>query len=471
MWRAEDMLVYGERLERLMSSDAAKEDVDKTFQALLVSQQYPAYIVAHTGRDGTEAAIGSLWAKSAQLYLDAAAGATPGSFEHAKYITMLTGWHAGPLFVDFLASSQDFNWVHYFGKEGSRIKESLDAYERYHERLTVVLTYLLTFDGMCCLTSVPFPLFARWGDVESARSTSDRCMKLFEGILQGPTGKAPCAFPYGTTMWPQMLYLLGKDADAVEFMKRMKVDGPNADATFDLLAKQSTFINARGEKTKLVSARDLAWQSKVMWLLVSGDDPSVLDKLPSADDLAQVGLDESCYPGHCHARMNSTFELLWVALACEKYDRLDQALSFAAMSVESDMAKGGQPLQWVLSLALCCRGRVLAKHKRKVAEATKAFDSALAVARSCGYSGFEMMAAQDKKRCVPAVALYMYALCYIAKEEVSAANVGQKFVIDRVLPALFLWPVRLLFWHLPAAGVCQRAQTSGQPRARHLNWQ
>ena len=111
---------------------------------------------------------------------------------------------------------------------------------------------------------------------------------------------------------------------------------------------------------------------------------------------------------------------------------------------------------------------VLAKQNMKVAEATKAFDSALAVARSCGYSGFEMMAAQDKKRCVPAIALYMYALCSIAKEEVSATNVGQKLVIDRVLLALFLWPVRLLFWYLPAAGVCQQAQASGQPRA---NWQ
>ena len=69
------------------------------------------------------------------------------------------------------------------------------------------------------------------------------------------------------------------------------------------------------------------------------------------------------------------------------------------------MTVGGQPLQWVLSLALCCRGRVLAKQK-KAAEATAAFDSALSVARRCGYNAFELMAAQDKARCVPTVALY-----------------------------------------------------------------
>ena len=399
------MRVYGKRLELLLSSDAAKEDVDKTFQVLQVLQQYPAFVFGHTGRDGTEAAIGPLWEKTAQLYLDAAAGAAPGSFEHAKCITMLTGWHAAPLFIDFMARSEDFSWEYYFGEKGGRIIESLDAYEQYHERLSVVLTSMLSLDGMCCLSSVPFPLFARWGDVEFASSTSDRCMKMYEKILQGPTGKAPPAIPYGHTMWPQMLYLLGRDADAVAFMKRMKVDGPNAVATFDLLATQSTFVNARGENTKLVSAHDLAWQSKVMWLLVSGDDPSVLDELPSADALAKVGNQESCVPGHCHARMNGSFELLWVALALEKHELSDEALSFADMSTESDMTVGGQPLQWVLSLALCCRGRVLAKQK-KAAEATAAFDSALAVARSCGYNAFELMAAQDKARCVPTVALY-----------------------------------------------------------------
>ena len=55
---------------------------------------------------------------------------------------------------------------------------------------------------------------------------------------------------------------------------------------------------------------------------------------------------------------------------------------------------------------------------------------------------------------------------YSAKEAPSATNVDQKAAIDRVLPALFLWPGRLLFccMQVCAEGLGRRSRsTSGTP--------
>ena len=85
---------------------------------------------------------------------------------------------------------------------------------------------------------------------------------------------------------------------------------------------------------------------------------------------------------------------MWAALAFERFGQSERALAFAAKSLETDPAAGGNPNQWLQSFALSCRGRVLAALGDAV-EAEAAFENALAVVAGREYWFIEACIVHD----------------------------------------------------------------------------
>ena len=136
----------------------------------------------------------------------------------------------------------------------------------------------------------------------------------------------------------------------------------------------------------MIAAEQSQFMTKVFWTLATGDSSHLdLDRLPAASDWAligQVGGPGSKFNPGVMAFMNST---VWAALAFERLGRGGPALEWAAQALEDDLLLAGNENFLSRTLALGCRGRVLAATPGREAEAAAAFEDATAAAQHRGH--------------------------------------------------------------------------------------
>eukprot|EP01052_Picozoa_sp_SAG31_P032984 SAG31_NODE_3673_length_3999_cov_2.498974_5_plen_187_part_00 len=153
----------------------------------------------------------------------------------------------------------------------------------------------------------------------------------------------------GITEWPQILYLLSRNADAVKFLREATADWHNIIHTMSDIADRTPLIQ-RGRCVRLpglMNDVDLIWTIRALWVLVSNDEDisadQILSELPAAEDLANFGVFEDGDEKKCMhvSHMCCWTSLCWPALALEKLGQQDAALEYAEKELERDQTKGG----------------------------------------------------------------------------------------------------------------------------------
>ena len=152
----------------------------------------------------------------------------------------------------------------------------------------------------------------------------------------------------------------------------------------------------------MIAAEQTKFVTKVLWVLATGDSSHLdLDRLPAASDWALIGL-----VGGPGSKLNLGVTLFmnscsWAALAFERLGRGGLALEWSAQALEDDPLLAGNENFLTRTLALGCRGRVLAATPGREAEAAAAFEDATAAAQHRGYNLLEAATLTDRQERLP----------------------------------------------------------------------
>lgn len=133
----------------------------------------------------------------------------------------------------------------------------------------------------------------------------------------------------------------------------------------------------------MVSLKRCVWQIKSLCVL-NMDVPEAkatawLQSLPDNDTFIAISVTMGTF---CFgAQYNGVYHTCWIALACEKVGLYEDAIRFADLQLEPDMAKAGSPMvKWPQVIALACKGRALVKLGRREG-ALAAFQAAITTSK------------------------------------------------------------------------------------------
>ena len=289
---------------------------------------------------------------------------------------------------------ETFDWDKCFGSGGGLLIEASQTYD--FDRMHRYCVAKHSWDGNI-RPNIHSPLVFHWGDLESGNACVDRGLSGFKRLMMEATPDA-CTVALGYSEWPASLYLLGRNADAAEFMRQCKADWDSADDTYAELTQRLPLMGRQDEQA-FWSPEDFAWNCKMLFVLVSDDvftAEQVLADLPEPEVLANLGV--MCTPdgtrmlhlGHLH----SWTGLVWPALALEKLGQYEKALAYANKALDKDQTQGGSPVAWHHSLTHRCRGRILAA-AGQMDDARDAFEEALSCIELRGYWLLEALAVHD----------------------------------------------------------------------------
>ena len=415
-WDPDDLVTYEPRLQPLLESNASLDNVEGRASVFLMTTYYPAlFSVQRTGAaspppEEYSFAVHSF--TSMMMYVNAAEQAEPGSRKRARLLALAWNLNSGCAFVDMMSDAKcppdrtgvRFSWDVAFGPRGSLLNELAVSYDFATHHKLCLATH--SFDANL-RTSWTFPFFARWGDLKSAHANCDRSVRNFKQFIQEPV-------PDGATLglmlceWPQMLYLLGREADAAELLTLAKADWTNADKTLQQLAARTPLFSmdeatppAPSPGGAFLSAKDMTWQIKMLFVLCTDEElevsaEQILAELPSPEELGKLGVWRGpdgislLHLGHYIAWTS----VLWAALALEKLGQGEAAMTYATKVLDTDQTQGGGHCGWQQSLAHRCRGRLLAA-SGELDLARVAFVEAETSAAAHGYWMFEALAVKD----------------------------------------------------------------------------
>ena len=404
-WDPADSPVYGPRLGALKDSAAAKENIERSADIFLMIEFYPElFTVVRKGLGTPEELLFGQYAYTwVRIWVDAAQAEQTGSGTRNRYLSLAFSLNVGVAWIDVMTETLDyprhetletFDWDKAFGIGGSLLVEASKIYD--FDRMHRYCVDKHSFDGNCRPIHNT-ALLLHWGDLESANACADRGLSNYKRLLSEAMPDA-MTVATGACDWPASLYLLGRSADAAEFLRQAKADWDTAAETYEELTERLP-IMGRPQDGSFMSTEDFAWNCKMLYVLVSDDvftAEQVLADLPEPEELANLGV--MCTPdgtrmihlGH-YISMTS---LVWPALALEKLGQYEKALAYANKALDKDQTQGGSPNSWHHSLAHRCRGRILAA-AGQMDGARDAFEAALSCIESRGYWLLEALAVHD----------------------------------------------------------------------------
>jgi hypothetical protein len=398
-WNPPDVPLYMSRLTPLMDTKAAKAAAEMRSCVFLMRELYPnVFSVVRKGlRNAEEMLFGQLSNQFLSILLEGVRSAEPGSRRHKKLLALCFSFNISIAFLDMMTEHAEFDWEHSFGTRGQLLNDASRAYDfdKHHKQCLK----LFSFDGNLHPSHV-LPLFVHWGDLENANSNADRHLSSMTRFLTQPQADS-WTLAKGILEWPQMLYLLNRNADAMRFMREAGADWHAIIPTMADIVERTPLINEGNRVTlpAMMSGEDLIWNIRMLWLLVSDDAEisveQVLSELPAAEELAHFGVNYDGSKKTMHlSHMSCWTSLAWPALALEKLGQFDAALAYATKELETDQTSGGSNSARMHSLAQRCRGRLLASSGR-MDEAHAAFDAAGDEAARNQYWMLAALAARD----------------------------------------------------------------------------
>ena len=360
-------------------------------------EMYPKFVALRKGT-GTdeERAFPRHSIKYFMLFVNALRTVEPGSREHSRLLSLAFSFQVGSCFLDFMAGEEEFSYDAGFGSEGSLLIEASKTYD-----YTMMHRYCVaqhSWDGNIRPNHC-FPLFVRWGSIQNSNSCADRSLSAFKRMVLEPT---PDALTYIQCLveWPSVLYLLGRQSDAAELLRKSAADWANAEQTLTDIASRVAIVG-KTEDGAFWSLNDFIWTARALFVLCADLDhcPSAeefMTELPTPEDLAAQGIisaPDGTKLMHAAHFLGLT-SLVWQALALEKLGQADAAMAFASFALEVDHTIGGSNVVWHQFLAHRCRGRLLMAAGQPE-QAREAFEAALTSATSRGYWMLEALAVND----------------------------------------------------------------------------
>jgi hypothetical protein len=215
-WDPADVPMYSPRLERLQETAAAKEDRENLALSVIILEVYPEACVrqrcgAHTPEELLESVA---LLKAMRILVNNFLEKEVGSHARRRALSLAYCFHCEQ-FLDLVNDAPGFEWDQMFGQGGSYLTEASLAYDfdSFHH----LVKNQHSWDGNVRPSHV-FPLLLHYGDLASANANADRSLQHFKRMLAEPT---PCGTTLctGLVMWPQALYLLGREEDAAELLR------------------------------------------------------------------------------------------------------------------------------------------------------------------------------------------------------------------------------------------------------------
>jgi hypothetical protein len=238
-WDPADAPVYMPRLGALQDSAAAKENIERAADIFVMVEFFPElFTVVRKGLMTPEELLYGQYAyKYLRIWVDAAQAELPGSGKRNRYLSLAFSLNVGVAKIDVMTETLDhprhetletFDWDKAFGIGGCLLVEASGVYD--FDRMHRYVVDIHSWDGNCRPIHNT-ALLLHWGDLESANTCADRGLSNYKRLLSEATPDA-MTVATGACEWPASLYLLGRSADAAEFLRQAKADWDSAAETY-----------------------------------------------------------------------------------------------------------------------------------------------------------------------------------------------------------------------------------------------
>lgn len=304
-----------------------------------------------------------------------------------------------------ITSSPGFGWQ-CFGASGEKLVECHNAYaqhEKHHNEVydrgatedTASNGTLLPLHTHATFGAAPWILAMQYGRIKDAKNMLKANLVQTKKLMMLPESATFCinytiAVVWSACFLPWMHHVLGVSHHCQAHFDMLGLTFHNVEERINALTKpaQGTFFTPMGGAGGgLFSLKRIVWQIKALFILHSASvTPSEavawLEALPiSAESQEAFRECSMSQPTHDHGAIHNLYHACWLALAHEKVGLCTGAIVFADLQLETDVQKAGVPsTKWAAVIALACKGRVLAKLKRRN-DALVAFHAAIVTSK------------------------------------------------------------------------------------------
>ena len=295
---------------------------------------------------------------------------------------------------DAIMRAPGFSWD-LLGKAGDVLVDHFDAYTSYEEH-HVHIVGMLGNDGHAMYAAAPFLAVLQYGRVQDAVQMVTRTLPLLQRIAETPDKPGyVLGFLWGVQCNSICYHILGLSQHVKNLFAILGLSFDSTATKVDEVSKVEqgallTAMDHKGPGGGLISTKRCVWQIKCFCILHTNvplpKAVAWLESLPDNAEFLEYALAMGSYD--CGA-VFGVHQTVWIALACEKVGLYESALRFADLQLEPEVSKGGTPAtKWAQVLALCCKGRALAKLDRND-NALSAFQAAIRTAKE----SYKMMVA------------------------------------------------------------------------------
>ena len=307
-------------------------------------------------------------------------------------------------YKDILVLSDEFSWS-MLGEDGSLVSTAIEGAKEDGSADVLRLTSTGAAAAENTYASYPLaaPLALVWCNLETANRAIDSQLQIFKRSLEVSDKQTEAlTYVHAAYLWPYILHLLGRDADAARMLQSLDMSWSSADATMDHLAAtiSKSMFRPRGDVgTERRYLHDVAYTSimiKMSYVLVAQreDVPSeeaVMAAMPTASELLSMG---DTGNKHLSGQLNYASTPLILAEVCERHCAYERAIDLATLGLPSadqcaeykvNFRKYGYDVRPSVHISAgTIIGRCLAR-QGKLEEATDAFETSIRLAERYGY--------------------------------------------------------------------------------------
>ena len=276
---------------------------------------------------------------------------------------------------DILVLSPDFSWP-MLGDDGGLISAAIEGAKEDGTADSLRLTSSGAAAAENTYASYPIaaPLALVWCNLETANAAIDSQLLILKRSLQVSDKQTEAlTYVHAGYLWPYVLHLVGRDADAAATLRSLNMSWASVDSTMDHLAAtiSKSMFRPRGQVggRYLNSVTYYSIMIKMSYALVAGDTSASASASTSGDGAAGAGAGDTSADGAAGEKGDQEKKAHAVPSAEEVMAEMPTATELLAMGDTGNKHQSGQ-----LNYAAC--PLVLAE----VCEKHKAYDRAIDLA-------------------------------------------------------------------------------------------
>ena len=392
-WEPAGIAAYRERIQKLATTEAGKQRPMILFRCTYICDLFPALC---SGDANSYAAWNWTMTKMSVNMCDENSDANSRLTQEERQLVRPMPLVTICLGGDAMIRTPSFTWD-CFGPNGDKLVEWANAYvyEEHHAFIADM------FSGDFCIISggADWLLTLQFGRVSDALPIMEARLNAVEKVVSDTSSPSRMFdLPAAANLFV-ILHITGQSQMVRKFCKVLGYTFDTVSKTLSELTEPVAFYTSmdhKGAGGGVLSLKRLCWQIKcflIMHAAVSSAKAIAwLESLPDDEGFIEVSM---TMPTHDHGCLiGVSHQTCWLALAHEKVGLNGGALRFCRLALEPDLMKAGVPSnKWARTIALACKGRVLAKLKRHD-EALIAFQAAISTSLE-SYSMMEAFAYRE----------------------------------------------------------------------------